>query len=220
MDGQVYVKVRVQNEDGGNLTWFVQEDKAFSLKISDEKFHHLPKKQTGRKFISNREFLDHAIPDINIGDLTVNSRCECAIVGRLGVLKSEVKEECFGVAIQDGGFVAGSLQDILRIRQFLVREEAYCSVVLKYIGEDIPEFENGEEPYVTIFDGASGYLRTRDNFRNPHSIVVLDRTEPLFQEGATAVDGDYLKRAGDGNIDELVAPPTGVEMVFFEEDRW
>ena len=51
------------------------------------------------------------------------------------------------------------------------------------------------KPACVIFDGASGFLKWRHNWRSSDWLVLLDRTDLRCLDGATAVNDEYESRS-------------------------
>ena len=108
---------------------------------------------------------------------------------------------------------AGTLNHLLRLRGSGVARGAYRTDVLAAQASRIAASLEGP-PHV-VFDGASGYLRWRGRFAGSHAVVVLDRTDPRYDEAARQLHLDYVRRSPDGLGFTPPDPPVGVEVLRF-----
>lgn len=169
---------------------------------------------------SKTAFVEDFFDDLNLINVYKHSDFTCAILGKLSVLKKEILETSIVRFSSDASLQKGKLQDILRVRKWLSKGEAYRSDVFPVNGDKPQKTLDGLTPHITIFDGASGFLKWRENWLNSHWIVLLDRTEPKFKEAVELVNYDYIqKRVDEGGIQNMPPIPPGVEIVIYQEAR-
>lgn len=182
------------------------------------------RRQTGQLVTPVSEFARNILGEENAKDLPHRSRLECCIIGQLGHLRTEINETEFVAdsgatqvqATHPGRF--GTLQDILRVRKFMGEGRAYRSEVIASQSSNVPALAGEAEPHVTIFDGTAGFTKWRDYWRQSHWLVLLDRTEPGFEEGARALNTEFItNRVGDTESGGVPLPPAGVELVLYRE---
>jgi hypothetical protein len=215
-----YLQIRVESQNTGGLTYLVLPEECHNVAEASEQISELPDRQKGRPIIYNRKFLESLIGEEDVFKFATSSCLECTILGRISILRHEIKEINFYCGQDKGVYKAGKLQDILRVREWLSKDEAYRSEVLPVDGHNQQKTAEGLVPHVTIFDGAAGFLKWRDYWRNSHWIIVLDRTEPHFREAVELVNQDYIQnRVGEGGIQNMPPSPPGVEFVVYQEAR-
>ena len=215
-----YLQIRVESQHTGGLTHLVPPEECHNVAIASEQIPELPNRQKGRPIIYSREFIKSLIGEADVFNFATNSCLECTILGRVSLLQHEIKKVNLPYSLHKGVYKAGKMQDILRVREWLRKDEAYRSEVLPVDGHKPPKTADGLVPYVTIFDGAAGFLKWRDYWRNSHWIIVLDRTEPHFREAVELVNQDYIQnRVGEGGIQNMPPSPPGVEFVVYQEAR-
>lgn len=101
----------------------------------------------------------------------------------------------------------------LKIHRF--HKDSYNSEILP-IRRAKPEFLNSITPHTVIFDGANAFLKSRDYWLKSHNIVLLDRTEPHFQEAVDVINQNYYSRFDDVSV-KGITPPFGVEHIAYQE---
>lgn len=182
------------------------------------------RRQTGQLITPASEFARSILGEESAKDLPHRSRLECCIIGHLSQLRTEITETEFaaytgaGAARAANSWHAGTLQDILRVRKFMGGGKAYRTEVIAAQSSNVPSIAGEAEPHVTIFDGASGFTKWRDYWRSSQWLVLLDRTEPGFDEGARAINTEYItNRLGETESGDVPLPPAGVELVFYRE---
>ncbi|GAA6616840.1 hypothetical protein [Scytonema sp. NUACC26] len=218
--GEPRLRIQRENKSSGGLTDFIRQEECHNVAIASTQHINLPKKQTGRPIFVQNEFLNAVISEAELLQFTTETRLECAVIGRVNTLRQEIKEVPFACSSSKSEFKTGCLNDVLRVRNFCISEgQAYRSEVLPALGNNPPQTTNGLIPHVTIFDGATGFLKWRDNWRNSHWIVLLERTEPHFQEAVIEINNEYGNRFDGEEIQNIPCIPPGVELVVYQEAR-
>ena len=216
--GETWLEIQVEdtsNTRSGGLTHLVPPMEAFNVEVLCNIIERLPKRQTGRLVQPLSPFARHFVSR-DEANFTRQSRLECLIVGRRKLLRREIVETQFAASTDGSTFSEGSLQDVLRVRNFMVEGEAFRSDVFRVNSRVNPTQAQGHLPHVVIFDGATGFLRWRDHLRKTNWIVCLDRTDAKFRDATAVIDQDYIKyRVGDASVANLPASPTGVEVISY-----
>jgi hypothetical protein len=101
----------------------------------------------------------------------------------------------------------------LKIHRF--HKDSYNSEILP-IRQAKPEFLNSITPHTVIFDGANTFLKSREYWLKSHNIVLLDRTEPHFQEAVDVINQNYYSRFDDVSLKRITLP-FGVEHIAYQE---
>jgi hypothetical protein len=129
-------------------------------------------------------------------------------------------ETPFALRAAGGKTVTGRLQEILGVREFAGRRETYRSRVLPVSGGEPATPDSEGTPAVTVFDGAAGFFKWRDSWRQSNWLVILDRTDPQFADAAALVNQEYIqRRSDDAMIKGIPRPPCGVELLVYREAR-
>lgn len=213
-------RVRVKLECAGNSTATLPPSLLLGVeKLSDEAFT-LPRHQAIRRIVSDRElaFLSAYLGQGVARELIMYSRLDCLVIGPIGQIQEEMRETRFAVEGVGSGFVEGSLNMIARLRPFLTDSSAYRADIYAqtHAPKDFVTFKS--PPAVVIFSGATSFLTWRDFCRTSHWVVILDRTDPHFQEATTELNQEYiLKRADQELRDNLPTVPSEIEAVWYQE---
>lgn len=218
----------VQLEDGssGGLSRWLSAAQAMSIEVADTPVKKLPKKQKGKILASRAEvgqqnsFVGLALALSDVYDFVTYSRLECMIVGVVSRLNEEITGTTLSVmSSAHGDFLDGTLQHLLRVREFSRPDQTYRSSVVSN-GEQSEEPNQVRAPAVVVFDGATGFLKWRNDWRDSHRLVILDRTERRFEEAVAALNQEYVQnRADDQELRIARRVPRGVEMISFGERR-
>jgi hypothetical protein len=217
ISGKRRLRIRVESCHTGGLTHLVPLEESHNIEIRDTPIVNLPKKQNGRKIAAHSKFLEDVVGDDIASTYAEKSQLDCVIIGKESFLRTETTKIDF--AGTPSFKKAGVLQDILRVKKFfLTYNQAYRSQVFSATPIEPPHPPNGKVPFVSIFDGASSFVKWRDDWRTSHWIILLDRTEIHFQEAVDIVNQDYINRV-DEEIPNLPSHPRGVEVVVYQEAR-
>ncbi|MCL5421110.1 MAG: hypothetical protein M1461_01370 [Nitrospirae bacterium] len=174
-----------------------------------------PERAVGRRILHNKEFLKIILDSEKTDDFAIKSRLECLIIGRVNILRHEIKETEISCGARHTN---GTIQDVLRARKFLAEGSAYRSNVMPSDREAYLTADN-EIPYATVFDGATSFLKWRDYRRQSNWIVLLDKTEPCFREAVDQLNQEYVeRRVSDAIITSTLELPQGSEILAFQED--
>ena len=218
--GEPMLFIRVGKRRDGNLTYRVRKKDSHRVRFSSKE--HMPlcsEDEIGQPFIIS-DFLAGLIGEAEALQFSTTTKLDCVILGNINTFKQEITSIPFTCKPVLSSFKKGVLQEVLRVQNFLANQnQPYRSEFLKVIGNQSPQTTGGLVPNVTIFDGATGFIKWRDDWCNSHWIVLLDRTEPHFREAVDIINNDYSYRVGDEDIQLTVTPPTGVELVIYEKAR-
>ena len=69
-----------------------------------------------------------------------------------------------------------------------------------------------------VFDGALGFLKWGQMWHGRHQVVILDRTEPYFDDAISAINTRFSQNRTDGEValPGSDAPPGGEVLAFRE----
>lgn len=219
-NGQCFITVCLPTKNG-DMICKIPPGEAQKVEPATIKCERIPMRITGRCRFSGKAFIDACIDSVESLDFYKKSHLECVILGKSNLLKQEIKEIPFGCFSSQRVYTEGKLQDVLRVREWLSEGQAYRSEILSVDGSKPPRTQHGSVPSVTIFDGASGFLKWRDYWRNSHWIVVLDNTELHFMDAVYEINEGYRRsnRLSKGEIQNIPSIPSGVELVIYQEER-
>ncbi len=219
IDGQPRLRIRVQSTETGGLTHLVSKKESSKISIAAKPVLSLPKKAKGQSIIVYNNFFNVLIDKVKAADLFAYPRLDCTIIGSISTIKHEITDIRFACKSTENTFQEGILQDVLRSRNFITENQAYRSEILSIKGNKTPQTANGLLPHVTIFDGASAFIKWRDNWRNSHWIILLDRTERHFHEATEIINYEYSSRVEVDETLNLPTIPPPVEIVLYQEAR-
>lgn len=84
----------------------------------------------------------------------------------MSVLRKEAQSTEFAARSSNGAFVEGTLQEVLRVREFSSANQSYRSQVFSVNNRKLPGTAGRMKPAFAVFDGATGFLKWREKFRN------------------------------------------------------
>ncbi|BDA71630.1 hypothetical protein CAL7716_057960 [Calothrix sp. PCC 7716] len=143
------------------------------------------------------------------------AQLDCHIIGNIKELEDEITKASFACRLSSNRFEKGTLQDVLRVRNFLSSDTyAYRTEIISSFSNTLPEVS--KKPFVSIFDGALGFTKWRDDYPNCHQIVLLERTEKRFNDAATIINSEYINRINTETIQNFPLPPIGVEITVYQ----
>ncbi len=216
-DGKLWIRVQVQSNEGGGLTYFVAESRALQVQPARHS-GQLPKKQDGENRRLVNKFVDSLLGDADPVQLGLQSKIVCALVGKKNVLEYEIRKTPLAIHINGRLHAEGRLQDVLRVDRFAADTQTYRSALVP-VGANIPPAKiiNNVEIGV-IFDGAAGFLKWGEMCHRCHQVVILDRTEPYFDDAISAINRRFSQ---DRTECETALPaceaPSGGEVLAFRE---
>ncbi len=146
------------------------------------------------------------------------SRLDSALVGVRTLLEPELTHARFAIARSESAPASGTLQEVVRVRDFARGGDTYRSDFLATAGKHQPPVPGAPVPDVAIFDGGNAFLRWRHLWPHTHAIVLLDRTGPYFEEGVQQLNAGAV-RQGAVMLDfpGLAEVPSGCELLVYRE---
>jgi hypothetical protein len=211
--------VQVQSDSGGKLTYLLGEPFAFKVQPVQHS-GKLPKRQgTNNKRFAN-EFADNLLHTANHLHFNLQSKIVCAIVGQKSVLEHEILNTRLAIHVNGGPRIEGCLQDILRVDRFLTGRQSYHSALIPAGSKSVTnEIVNKVESGV-IFDGAIGFLNWSAIWPRLHQVVVLDRSEPYFDEAIVSINSRFSQNRVETELTETFNDlPAGSEILAFREAK-
>lgn len=210
--GVLYIGVRRNNQH--SIHWLLPKQ-ASNVQPSSKVIAQLPRSPKGKSFDVGSAFLRACAADLNAVDYCLQSRLECLFIGNKDRLTQELTETSF--AIRSENFSRGTLQDILRVQELLPEGEGYRARILSDRGKQISKTK--ETPKLVLFDGAAGFLKWRDLWRDAHWLVVLDKAQGGFDEAVAALNREYRDNHLEGDPPSLPSLPHHLNVIAYEEAR-
>ena len=212
------IRAQLHSRKSDRLTHLVQHKDCLSLQLAHGGALPLPKAQKGRPVLARRSFVSAFVAGKSLPHFAARTRLECVVVGPVGLLREELTRTEVSTTPRGKPDSKGVLQDIARARQFLAPNDCYRSEVLRTRGTQRPRPAGASAPHVAVFDGTAAFLKWRSVFPASHWLVLLDRSDPSFTDGAAALNAQYAQRIGDSPfISEIQGVPSGIEVVAYEE---
>jgi hypothetical protein len=220
-EGKLYIRVKVHSSAGGGLTYLVDESKAMQVQPAGHN-GRLPMTQQGTNLRFANEFVESLVGEADPVQLGLRSKLVCALVGKRNTLEHEIRQTPLAIHVNGNRHSEGHLQDILRINRFVSGQQSHRSALVP-VGSGSPSdniVDNVEMG--VVFDGAIGFLRWGQMWRGRHHVVILDRTEPYFEDAISAINARFSQDRADGNVDlpGNDAPPGGEILTFREVLQW
>ena len=150
--------------------------------------------------------------------LGLHSKLVCTLVGKRNTLEHEIRHTPLAIHANGDQHAEGHLQDVLRVNRFVTEQQSYRSALVS-VGSDSPtEDVVSKTEMGVVFDGASGFLKWGQLWNSCHQVVILDRTEPYFDDAISAINTRFSQRRieGDAALPGSDAPPGG-EVIAFRE---
>ena len=170
----------------------------------------VPKTQKGKELIDNEAFVRLFFQGADVSPSFMKSQLWCLLVGHAGVLRSEIGETEFALAISGQEAIRGCLQEVLRVRSLVFNTGTFFSDV-------VGQVQGTETSPVVIFDGRCSVLTLPASIERSDWIVILDRTEPDFPTATDVVNQLFVNRIEDHSIEDALGDlpdsPAAVEIL-------
>ncbi len=203
--------IQIENERSGNTTWIIDSSmKKKILRISPlevEKIS-LPRHQQGRQIRTETSFIEAFAFGVDVEVYLAGSTLDVLLVGNKTTLKAEICDTPFAV-----GMAKGRLNEVLRVHSFLSSYENFRTEVCSSSGMRSPALPLGMVPHTVIFDGARGFLKWHSSFARSHQVVLLEQSEPRFEDAVYLLVEQSLSRYSEVDLSVLPEPPPGVELI-------
>jgi hypothetical protein len=176
----------------------------------------LPPQQKGVAVKPLADFARALLGDQAALNFALRARLDCLILGRLKRLCEEIQPANFAARLTTDEVCAGKLADVLRVRRLLGANKPFrCD----FIPSNTRKLAHTSQvPPLVIFDGAGGFLRWRERWRQSHWLVILEQTAAATDEAVAAFNQEYVqRRLSDDLPANFPAPPPGVELAYYEE---
>ena len=159
----------------------------------------------------------------NVGNFYEFPGNDCLLIcgyGRLKNAENEIRHAPFTSGnCSNGGSHVGVLQEILQVKGYCKKEDSPKSQIWSTaaVRARLNSMRSNVDPIpkLVIFDGASAYSRWRSFFGNSNQIVVLDRTDPNYEEGVLSFGGEFTLRDPKYDNDWILECPKGIDITHF-----
>jgi hypothetical protein len=207
--------IRVNRKIDGGGSHLIRDEDSHRVEILETGPIDLPKKQVGTPIPGMSPFGKAFFQSKETQLSRRKSKFDCLFVGPINALHREIEETSFAIK-RSGRFYEGTLGDVLRVRRFIRRDEAFSSDIARVHGHSLDYLNEGDKPSFVLFDGANAFIRLHAQTRNNHCVVILDRTESSFRDAADILNENYLRRLSDKHLNFTMLPK-GVEVMSFYE---
>ena len=203
----------VKTDERNSTEWFIREEdskKIDPLNIAEE--FKLPDSQKGRPISTRSKFSTTLLGNSGADNLISSTVFEEVIIGPKSLLKNEITEETFSTS----NGVQGTLQEILRTKNFQTPTAAYRTIIVSDRIRFEPDHSRIQDPPLAVFDGTQGYLKWRNFWKKSNWVVVLDRTENQFEPAIEQLTKDYVQNRIDKDVElDIDHIPDGIEIMAF-----
>lgn len=209
--GEKHILVRTQSNKAGGLTYYVPKKDALNIQIAPEGNKELPKNQKGRK-----ESVDFVFSDAVYGKksrvfLKQSKPRICFIAGK--EFEYEVKNEKFSIINKN---IVGTLNDLLRIKQFQKKIDFYQSQYISIFSRKRNVELDITDETIVIYSGSSGYLKWKGKFDHLSSVIILDRSDTQFELAVTEINNLYILSNERTSVTiDLEDIPNGIELMYW-----
>ncbi|MNW40391.1 hypothetical protein D3C74_175040 [compost metagenome] len=216
--GEQRLLIQTQSPKSGGLTEYISKKNSFDVQINPNQSLRLPNNQRGRT-VSTASRLPDTVFGVRSQALLKQSETKLCYVGVREQLEIEVTKSLFAV-LEDNRFISGTLNDLLRIKQFLNTVDPYQSQFVSSYARKFETEMNMNSASIIIYSGSNGYLNWKENFMFTNSVIIIDRSEPQFELAVEEINNRYIEsnRETSSNLG-LEMIPGGIELLFWEETQ-
>lgn len=214
IDGIEYVCIRTARRQ---VRGFQLDRYASRITVAEGEVSLPETQQTGWTVESPSEFLEACLGTGLAQAYILDSSLEVLITGKLSALRSEICDAPFFYEIPEKlPVIEGSLQDLLRVRQFSGANRSFRVECMASSNSPPEQGIRYLKPPIVAFDGAIAYIKHAFRWPRAHQVVLLDRTERQFSDAVHLLNQTYAYRT-DGDPDFRITIPNGIEMMVFAE---
>jgi len=145
----------------------------------------------------------------------MQSRLECIILGNAAILRDEMISTRIAVSHPKVGGGAGTLQNLVHVRQFGKHSDAYRAEVVAARSRPTRHVRDAA-PTVAVLDGSLAFSKWEQVWPHADQLILLDRTENSFSDATAEVDRLFAGRKEDFTWPGLPEVPPEVECVAFD----
>ncbi len=214
-NGKLHIGIQVE----GTSTKYILPQNAQKIEVADHDYDRLPNKQMGRNVIPPSELLFSLIPD-KANEFVYRTKIDGVVVGSKSTLSEESHLQLAIPHNENKRMREGSLSDLFRVEGFNPRSLGHRYIIHPSNSNklEVATDNNSNPDSLVIFDGALGFLKWRELYRDHNWVVILDHTDTNFPNAVAEVNQEYISRS-EAVIELNILPlPTGIEMMFFARD--
>ncbi|MEK3968413.1 hypothetical protein [Paenibacillus sp. FSL H7-0323] len=216
--GEQRLLIQTQSTKAGGLTEYISKKNALEIQLNPNEKQRLPNNQKGR-FMTVESRLTDAVFGVHSQALLKQPKTRICFVGGKEQLESEITTRMFAI-YEDNQMIKGSLNDLLRVRQFQHSVDPYQSQFVSSLARKNETDLNLTSTSIVIYSGSNGFLNWKEDFQYTNSIVVLDRSEPQFEFAVEEINNKYIQSNRTPFLKlDLEAMPGGIELLYWEETR-
>lgn len=216
--GEQRLLIQTQSTKAGGLTEYIPKENALEIQLNPNENQRLPNNQKGRAMAEESRLTD-VVFGVHSQALLKQPKTRICFLGGKEQLESEITTRMFAV-YEDNQMIKGSLNDLLRVRQFQQSVVPYQSQFLSSLSRKSETDLNLTSTSIVIYSGSNGFLNWKEDFQYTNSIVVLDRSEPQFEFAVEEINNKFIQsdRIPFSKL-ELGPMPGGIELLYWEETR-
>lgn len=225
-NGKKYIVIEDPRGKGHLRTWMPM-DYATNIQRTSLTADEIPKRPARRRGNHvSRRFLAAFLSDVDFEAFERDAIIESVLLGPGPALRQEIKDLQLGVRALKPELAEGTLNDLLRVREYVSSETAAWTEIHSTSGSRrLPE-RMKLNPRVAVFDGARGFLRWRKHFSDSAWVLVLDRHDTQFLDAVADLNSEYAQNSLVQedidivpNLPEGMTIPPGVEATLFFRGR-
>jgi hypothetical protein len=216
--GEQRLVIQIQSSEAGRLSEYVRKKDAFRIQISQNQGFRLPNNQQGRQVVAESPFSRVLLGEQYL-EVMKNPDTKVCFIGIKDQFENEIMKTVYSVR-QDDDFLRGTLNDVLRVKQFLNNLEPYQTEFLSSLARrNESELRLGPDT-VVIYSGSIGYLHWKEDYKASNVVVLLDRSEPQFELAVAEINNMYVESNRFSSVVfDLGEIPKGIELLYWEETR-
>lgn len=217
---------------GGAITYLESPERCADVEVDPSGPSTLPIAPVWRELPEGSLFLSTLFQDVDLAGFYGTSSLECLILGQVNILDTEIRTTTFAIPRSpqepvDGRsapiptgerFYTGTLQDILRVKRFGHDGGMYKADIWASQRLTLAEIESNETPRLVLFDGSQGFIKLRHFFRKSDWVIILDRTDPHYQEAVHGINDGFSTRASDEILNIDIPFPPGIDFLSYVDN--
>lgn len=198
-----------------SATRYIKIDESMRIEVLNTDVN-LKKTQKGRTLASETDFCVAILGSKCASLLVTESKLETVIIGPKKSVEAEVTTQEF---LTHGG-QTGTLQEILRVREFQNENKSSRSRIISDKARAVTTHSGILDPPLVIFDGAQGFLKWRSYWTASNWVIVLDQTEYQFEAAVEQVKREFHYRKDNCGLEiTSLDIPAGIEAMSFGVGR-
>lgn len=204
--------------EGGTIQ-YIRPENVHKVEVSDRNYEHLPNHQKGRSVIRPSDLLN-ALLSSKSDEYAYRTRIDGVVVGSENILKEEAQLPLAILSKDEKKEFQGELHDLFRVEGFNPHNVGHRFIMHTSNGDNSTSIspDTLTPDSVVVFDGALGFSKWREMYKNQNSIIVLDHTNTNFSNAVSQINQEHSYRSKTTIKALFPSLPSGVEMMFFMRD--